>query len=621
MKSFGFLPCVVRCPSWVVSLWVGCLWIAVGSVAVQAQEVPSPWPKVFEDQTDVSLVNLDVFVRHADGTPVSGLTLQDFTLRLDGQVVPIKNFYAVEGGRLPLDAASVSETAGSETAEVELPRRLLILYVDTANLSVSGRGRAFDALRQYLLDNWDDDLDVLVAGSGGPAGNAALHVIQGLTQIPHEVFVALQELQEIAPGGQRFAVEERQLLRELENLNVDAAAGFVDISGSPGDDPGATARRAENEARSLLPRLQDLAQLQHDHMLQSLQALEQLIDLAGGVPRRTSILYIGDQLDLRPGQGLLELFAERTESIAGIAGRLSVDMETGRFDGTPHYLELVNKANAGGITLYGINASPPASLELGGASAQGNLWSPRIAGLVERNRRESQHLLADGTGGKASRSASDVGAVLAGVVDDFDHYYSVGFTLPPDQNAAGDVRVRVQRADLGKLEVRSRGSLELRSSSQTMAQRALAALLLDSLEDPLGVELQAMQPSLGERGLVNVPLRLEVPLGQLVLVPEGKEHRASVSLYVAARDGKGRTSRVLQHRCPIRISNSELLMALGRSAVCGVDLQMLPLEQSVAVVVHDEHAARTATVRIALDLAASVRPEDGESGGSGAEKR
>lgn len=604
MKPFALLSCVVRRLSWVGPMVVFCLWVAMGTLAgAQAQEPPTPWPKVFEDETDVDLVNLDVFVRHADGTPVQGLSLEDFELRLDGEVVPIGSVYAVDGGRLPLD---VSAEDGAEAAQAELPRRLLILYVDTANLSVSGRGRAFDALRQYLLDSWDDDLDVLVAGSGGPLGNAALHVIQGLTQIPHEVFSALQELQEIAPGAQRFAVEERQLLRELEGLNVDAAAGFVDVTGNPAEERQVAIRQAESQAQSLLPRLQELAQLQHDHMLQSLQALEQLIDLASGVPRRTSILYIGDQLDLRPGQGLLELFAERTESIASIARRLSVGMETSRFDGTPHYLELVDKANAGGITLYGINASPSAALELGGASAQRNLWSPRIAGLVERNRRESQHILADGTGGKASRSAADVAGVLTGVIDDFDHYYSMGFTLPPGREAVGKVQVRVQRADLGKLEVRSRGSLAPPSDSETMAQRALAALLLDSLDDPLGVQLESLQPTPGDGGLVKVPLRLGVPLGKLVLVPDGKEHRASVSLYVAARDAKGRTSRVLQHRCPIRISNSELLMSLGRSAVCGVDLQMLPLEQSVVVVVHDEHAARTATARLSLDLSGDL---------------
>lgn len=588
------------------------LLLAVGAPwtprAASADEAVTPWPKVFRDTTAVEVVNLDVFVRDADGRPVEGLQASDFVLKVDGEVVEVSHFYAVAGGRLPLEAVSEDGESG---AEVELERRLLILYIDNANLSVSGRARAFEVLQQYLLDNWRDDLDVLVASSGGAQDNAALHVIQGLTDIPHEVSVALETLRDIAPGGQRFEVEERQLVRDLEALRVDTAAGFVDVKGDEDVDRQVAIRQATQQAQALLPRLQEHAQLRYDHVVQSLQALEQLIDLATGVPRRTSILYVGDRLDLRPGEGLLELYGERVASIADITNRLSVGMETGRFDGTAEYLELVRRANAGGVTFYGINASPSAALGLGGASAQRNAWSPRIANMVERSRRESQQILAEATGGKASRSAADVTSVLSSVMDDFDAYYALGFRPAEGQRTVGDVAVEVQRPAAGKLEVRARRSLQARDEGQTMGQRALAALLLDSVEDPMGIQLEALEPTPGEGNLLAVPLRLGIPLGELVLVPEGPEHLASVSLYVAARDAKGRTSRVLHHRCPIRIANSELLVALGRSAVCGLNLHMRPMAQSLAVVVHDEHAARTATARLQVDLSAASVPVEG----------
>lgn len=580
----------------------------------------TPWPKVFRDSTAVEVVNLDVFVRDKSGAPVSGLQRTDFELLLAGTPVEVSNFFAVEGGSLPLDEVAESE-GDEETAEaLTLERRLLVVYIDNANLTVSGRARVFEQLREFLLDHWSPELDVLVASNGGSGAETALRIQQGLTDVPHEVFYALEELQEIAPGGQRFDLEQRQLIRDLEAINADAAAGFVDVKGDVNEDRSVAIGAAGSQAQAILPRLRQLTQLRYDHVVQSLGVLRQLIDLSLGVERRTSLLYVGDRLSLRPGEALFDIYADRVANIASISSSLSADMEAGRFDATAEFLELVRLANSGGLTFYGLNASPSATVERGGAASTTNIWSPRAAGLVERGRRESQHVLADGTGGRASRSASDVSSVLSSVMDDFDDYYSLGFRLPSGVDKAADIEAKVLRQDLGKIEVRTRRSLRLRSSEETMGQRALAALLLDSVEDPLGVSLEALEPSPLEGDLLAVPLRLGIPLGELVLVPDGPEHRASVSVYVAARDEQGRTSRVLHHQCPIRIPNQELLMALGRSALCGLRLQMRPQKQTVAVVVHDENAARTATLRLDLELSPSAtatlstRPAGGPEG-------
>lgn len=579
--------------------------LAVGSL--WGEEPPTPWPKVFRDSTAVEVVNLEVFVRRDDGQPVSGLQVEDFSLQVDGQGVEISNFYAVSDGGLALDAAPPMAEGADPPEDVEaLERRLLVIYVDNANLTVSGRARAFEQLREFLLEAWDDDVDALVASNGGSGLETALRVTQGLTSVPHEIFFALEQLQDIAPGGNRFDVEERLMVRDLEAIDVDAAAGFIAIKGDPEEDRSVGINQATSQAAALLPQLRQQAQLRYDHVVQSLGVLRQLIDLSLGVPRRTSLLYVGDRLTLRPGEALFDLYNQRLSSISSLAGGLAGDLDAARYDATDEFLDLVRLANSGGLTFYGLNASPSAALERGAASATSNIWSPGAAALVERGRRESQHLLADGTGGRASRSAADVSAVLRSVMDDFNDFYSLGFNMPAGKQQVDKVTVRLRRPELADLEVRTRRSLRPRPVDEQMAQRALAALVLDSVEDPIGVTLEALDPTPGDQGLLIVPLRLGVSLGRLVLVPDGQEHRAAVSLYVAARDGRGRTSRVLHHQCPIRIANKDLLTALGRSAVCGVQLQMRPGEQSLAVVVHDENAARTATARLRLNLPQTI---------------
>ncbi len=583
----------------VLTLLACCL----GSGSVHGDNPPSPWPKVFRDSTSVEVVNLEVFVRRGDGQPVSDLRAEDFSLEVDGQEAEISNFYAVSGGGLKLDGMASPGDREDTPDDIEpLQRRLLVIYVDNANLTVSGRARAFEHLREFLLEAWDEDVDALVASNGGSGLETALRVTQGLTSVPHEIFFALEQLQDIAPGGNRFDVEERLMVRDLEAINVDVAAGFMAIKGDPEEDRSVGIDQATNQAAALLPQLRQQAQLRYDHVVQSLDVLRQLIDLSLGVPRRTSLLYVGDRLALRPGEALFDLYSERLSSVTSLAGNLAGDLDVARYDATSEFLEVVRLANSGGLTFYGLNASPSAALERGGAGATTNIWSPRAASLLERGRRESQQVLADGTGGRASRSASDVSAVLRSVMDDFNEFYSLGFVLPPGTRQVNEVKVRLRRPEHADLEVRSRRSLKPRSVDESMAQQALAALVLDSVEDPIGITLEALDPTPGDKGLLIVPLRLGISLGRLVLVPDGPEHQAAVSLYVAARDAGGRTSRVLHHQCPIRIPNKELLTALGRSAVCGLQLQMRAGEQSVVVVVHDEHAARTATARLQLNL-------------------
>ena len=55
------------------------------------------------------MVNVEVFVTDRSGLPIEGLSQEDFTLRVDGEIMPISNFYA--------------ETLGEARASVDPLRR------------------------------------------------------------------------------------------------------------------------------------------------------------------------------------------------------------------------------------------------------------------------------------------------------------------------------------------------------------------------------------------------------------------------------------------------------------------------------------------------------------------
>jgi hypothetical protein len=68
----------------------------------------------FGESIQVTVVSIDVVVRDKSGKPVTGLTRDDFALRVDGKPVEITNFYSVAGAgaaRQPVKAAA-PENAG-----------------------------------------------------------------------------------------------------------------------------------------------------------------------------------------------------------------------------------------------------------------------------------------------------------------------------------------------------------------------------------------------------------------------------------------------------------------------------------------------------------------------------
>ena len=85
---------------------------------------------------DVSIVNVDVVVAAKDGTPVRGLTRDDFQVFEDGVSQPITNFYAVESGA-PAHALRAAE--GSSPAGPAAPA-LSAAEGSTPPLAVAGLG-------------------------------------------------------------------------------------------------------------------------------------------------------------------------------------------------------------------------------------------------------------------------------------------------------------------------------------------------------------------------------------------------------------------------------------------------------------------------------------------------
>jgi len=141
---------------------------------VNAQEAPGPLETPLVETTAVTLMLLDVAVTDKDGKPIHELTIEDFSLTLNGRKRPI---YSVddlcpyvaeppgsEAPVLPSGAEPEPIAAGSSSAETEPIS--YVLYLDFGQLQLDGRANAITEGRRWIRETMlPADRTILVAYS------------------------------------------------------------------------------------------------------------------------------------------------------------------------------------------------------------------------------------------------------------------------------------------------------------------------------------------------------------------------------------------------------------------------------------------------------------------------
>ncbi len=579
-----------------MSLLAAALVVASGGAAV-AQEPTSP--QVFRETAEVNVVNVEVSVTDRQGRPVTGLGRENFELLENGKPVEISNFFAVQGGR---EAPRVV-TPGAPEPVAEIPagprvrQSHLIVYVDNANIRETNRRKVFKRLREFLRGNWRPNLWAMVISN-----DRSLTIRQEFTPDLEATLDAIDGLEKQASAQPRFDAQRRTIMRLIEDVNVEAGSGLFGVTS------GDSAAVIEGQARALLPQIRAYSEERLQYVRETIAVLDQFVTMAGGMPGRKAVLYVSDGLPLRPGEALYEGFARRFQLLGSIGANTSPEFESARDDASADFRDLVTRANTSGVTFYAIDASPSAPIVRGSAesvgSAGGNFgsWKDAIESTEQSVRQDSLVMMADGTGGRYGFTPGSFDDLFEGLFTDFDNFYSLGYLA--DRLESGKKRNIVVRLrdNPGGLVVRHRRSFRDKSALELAAERAQAALLIEDLDNPLGVTVEPGERQPAEDGNYFVKLLVTLDVGQLALVPEEDLLKGNVSLFVAVRDEKGRASAVRRIVCPIQIPRADGAEGASGTAGCGVRLLMRPGRQRVAVSVLDETAAVHSTTSLKVDI-------------------
>ncbi len=561
---------------------------------------PSSVPPSFGEVVEVNVVDVDVYVTDRKGNRVTGLKKGDFAVFEDGKAVDVSNFVELSAGAAPAvretPSAAPPAAAGAVAADVKTPpaadpdRQLsLVVFVDNLHLRPENRTRAVEQIRKFLAQSTRPGDRVLLA-----TYDNSLRVRHAFTDDRAALDAALHEIESLPTYGQQEDSSRRTAYRAV--LDLDSV---------------------EKCSPDIIKPVEGYAEQMRGEGLRTIGALTVMINSLSGVPGHKALLLVSDGISITPGEELFQAANEictgstsgthvstgeivpLAERFGGGGGGLKYQANQAALDAQKYSLAkpfetLASHASANRVTLYTLQASGLRNFAAAGADSDPDERAFQ-SGIIEQiqtsNLKSSLTALAVDTGGRAMLDVNDFLPELARMQEDFESYYSLGYT--PAHSGDGKnhrIEVKVKREGL---RVRYRQSYRDKPALEKMADRTLAALFHGIEDNPLAVEMEIGDPAPADGGQYAVPVRLKIPLFKLAILNREASFQGKLRLLVATRDAAGGTSTVRQVEVPLNIPSKEVLSALGQYYLYTLTLKMKPGAQHVAVAVRDELAAST----------------------------
>lgn len=531
------------------------------ALATGAQEVDEGNPKpvgglAFVDEIQVTVVNVDVFVRDGKGRPVKGLGVDDFSVLQNGVEMPISNFAELDAEVIRQEMSERAMEGFFETQKpvdedptaLEIKPIWVVLYIDNENIEPLDRNRVLRRVREFVTENLEAPVEMMVVSY-----QRSLKVVQPFSSESREVSGALRGMVKQTGGRAESESERQQILH--------------DMADAKNQDHGTKADPQEGAKLKFRQQISAFAAEEADNLRLALGGLRQVVAMLSGIDGRKSIIYVSSGLPMVPGIGLMHDHAMtfHDQSILSLRGR---------YDQTRLFNELTSLANAQEVSLYAIDATGLNPLD--GFEAE-NTYSrdPTSSSIGSRNYSDSLVYMAEATGGIAVVNTNDVSRGLGQISNDLHNYYSLGYTVN-SSNEDRVHRIKVQLTGDRNYDLRYRRRFVEKSYESSIQDRVFTSLIVDIDENSMGLELTAAEAIAGSGTQWLAPIHLSIDLKTIALMPVGDELVGRVVVFVGARDEEGRNSEVQRQEHEISLPKAEYLAA-GRERF-GIDFRLLMTE-------------------------------------------
>jgi VWFA-related protein len=482
-------------------------------------------PDVFSEAIDVRVLDLEVVVHDDRGRRVSGIGPDALRVLVDGEPRPIRFFSEIRDGEA-LGPGADADYGPAPGLEAEGLGTSYLVFVDDSFSHARDRDRVLTSLASELSLLGPRDRMAVVAFDG-----EALAVLRGWTS-------ERSVLQRTLRGARQRPAHGRRRLREM--WAVDAARHGSWVGGD--ELPPRELRYAARLARQVQA---------------AVFALTASMRTLSVVPGRKVVLLLAGGWPISPAE----------YAVHSASGSLREALAAAYRDGIPGYDTLlgpaVDTANLLGYTIYPVDVpgragrlEPGARLSLFDDPALGGLADDASGGDPdfwgrEGNRHKLMAVLAAETGGRAWIH-DERDRVLQDTFNDTRSYYWLGVPL----TGGGDDRRHALSVEVSEpgLTARFRAGFVDVSRRREMSELVESSLLFGSPVSRNPVSLRFGRAEKSGRRDVAIPLRIGVPLAEIVLVPVARGLATDVELRIGAIDDDGRRVATVSETVRVELS-------------------------------------------------------------------
>ena len=543
----------------------------------------------FGETVDVNVVNVDVVVTTKDGTRIRDLEREDFRLFEDGEEVEISYFQ----GPPPVAADAPTEASAQETVTRPMS---LIVFLDLFRLTPKQRRRSLDALKNGLAEQ-DERIRTMIITHDGK-----VDIPLTFTENKQAVLAAIAEIEAEKPRA--FHDPTRQALIEMADVReeIDNAYRIRDESQRM-----AAIRVAYSQRGAVEATLELIAGERMREIRELADSIERVSLALSGVEGRRAILYVGNRVNMAPGDMIYKEAAEIMadyrvdgQRVTGLPERTRqsrLQGEASRLRLTKDFADLIRETSATGVAFYTL-APPNLDADLTWRQKSTSSTQAGPSSTENEGTKAAACAMAGETGGLCQVGGTDMERLLDETFEDFGAYYSLAYTREREPGGESSRREASGRYHKVKVEV-DRPGLELRyregyldrPREDAVKDRLIAALTFGEELDELGMQLaMAPQEPTDKEGMYLIPFEVRVSALRLALLPvaaSGKR-QANARLMITTMDSQGRTTGVQEY--PIRFEVSEERLATGQPLLYAhkVRLTLGAGEQKLAVGIWDD---------------------------------
>jgi VWFA-related protein len=561
----------------------------------------------FTETIDVALVNLEVWVSDQDGSPVSGLDADAFSLSHDGQEVVISHFSELRDRR-PVGTTEDSPNNLDPTAQ-----HFAIVF-DLNRLTPMSQKRLAKEIRQFLGDELIAPENVLVLrtdtglsvespfGSSADTINAALERLENRVSSSFDSTVGVKEVAQALQDtwtDLNAATGNTSLRTRVNQVTGPSASQRAGLLAGSGDTPapGAAGPPPTRACDDYVARVEPIVTAWGARELREIQlSLNRLADVSAflsGLEGPKALLYVSDGLSLSPG-------IAATSFVRGLCPAFQTDLEV---DALPQeieaaFSEVARRLAANQITLHAIQGSG-VQTAVGTTTGQSSSDSRGLRSFHRghsTSSRQALGLLADQTGGRLIADGPSLNRELEVISSEMGNYYSIAYSPPPTPGRR-DHAIELQTRDEA-LNLRYRRSYSEKTPDQWLTERLESALYLGMVSNSLGIRLAAEPTKPSSGSLQMLPLHIRVPVERLSFLEVDGPPMAKLMIKIMALNASSRTLVITNKNLTLPRPGEEA----GKLIDLRVNLELEAGNQTVAIGVRDQASGDASFVSTSMQI-------------------